>query len=169
MKRQIIWLITVAVLIGTTTIAVGATASATPGARFLEASAHLVSQTTPGLLIDFVEVGVGQGPVRYRAFTQVANKYECWASLSDHTVVTSGTFYDFDGTGLSEPYPVDGNGRIAHTFSLRNTSEGTPLDLCPEGTSLSPFLAITYFNITLTDVTNDITVTFPDVVWPGSP
>jgi hypothetical protein len=112
----------------------------------------------PDLRFTWTEVGLGNVDVTYRASAVVTATFGCvkgsdWQKASNKTTVT---------TPVSAQLSEDKNGRIDGSVDLDTAEVGTAGLYCPRGQVLMALTA-SITQITLTDVTNNVSMTAADI------
>jgi hypothetical protein len=135
-------------------------ALATSGAHFFHDTNDSVADNA-ALVIHIDEAGVGQLQVNYTLdiVTATAN-YACInGGNKNPSAANKRTFQSSVASGFAE---TPQNGRVDVTTSIN----GTPLSAdgfsCPSGQRLV-LASVSYSGITLTDITNSVSITLPDV------
>jgi hypothetical protein len=135
-------------------------ALATSGAHFFNDTSDSVADNG-ALVIHIDEAGVGQLQVNYTLDVVTATAtYACINSGGNHPkAANKETFSSSVAAGFAE---TPQNGRVDVTTSIN----GTPLSAdgfsCPSGQTLV-LASVSYSGITLTDTTNGVSTTLPDV------
>ena len=117
--------------------------------------------TLPDLRFTWTEVGLGNVDVTYEASASVTATFGCINGGSNRPMATNKTAITAP-VSTTVQLSADDNGRINGSVDL-DTGEVAPVGLdCPSGQVLAAVSA-TFTQITLTDVTNNVSVTAADI------
>ena len=131
--------------------------AATASAR----TATAAPATLPDLRFTWSEVGLGNVDVTYKASALVTATFGCVNGGSNRPKATNKTTITAP-VGATGDLSADDNGRINGSLDV-DTAEVVPVGLsCPSGQALMAVSA-TFTQITLTDVTNNVSVTADDI------
>jgi hypothetical protein len=159
-------------------LAVVATAALAASPKFLRApSATLESPTgkfaasaagadAPALVIRWTEVGLGDtDTVEYAASAKATARYQC-VNRGGNCPSASNKQNVFADVSVTGTFPVDRNGRISDSLTIL----APPSTLVCPGNQVVSWVSVTFSDITLTDLTHDITVaTKPSEVSDSAP
>ena len=146
-------------VVASVSIGLGVSPAAADAPKFHSATSDVSS--TGALVVSFDERGLGNGDVTYALTAQADAVYACIngggknPSAANKRAVSGAV----ESGGTFSPR----NGRISATLFAGPPGPGT--FSCPSGQRLR-LLSVTYTDIVLTDVTNDVTVTLPDASGP---
>jgi len=122
-----------------------------------------VTATLPDLLFTWTEVGLGNTNVNYIFSTNVTVTFGCVNNGSNHPNATNKTTVTEQPTG-SKTLPVDKNGNVSSSFELPIGTVSSPAGFsCPQGQTAEA-LSATFAGNTITDTTNNVSVTLGDIV-----
>jgi hypothetical protein len=133
------------------------TALGTSGAHFFSATGSI--SATGALVVTFDEAGVGQQQVDYVLSADASATYACINGGGKHPkAANKETFSGPLSTPETSFQPE--NGRVQGSISVGPLSGGS--FSCPSGQTLV-LASVSYSNITLTDVTNNVTTSIASV------
>lgn len=129
-------------------------------------AASAISSVAPALVIRWTEVGLGDTEtVEYAASAKVAARYQC-VNRGNNCPSASNKQDVFADVSVTGTFPVDRNGRISESLTI----SAPPSTLVCPGNQVVSWVSVTFSEITLTDLTHDITVaTNPSQVSDSAP
>jgi hypothetical protein len=129
----------------------------TSGAHFFKATASI--NDSGALVVTFDEAGVGQNQVNYTLSASASATYACINGGGNHPKASNKE--TFNGPVSS---PITGfqpeNGRVKGSIAVGPLGSGS--FSCPSGQTLV-LASVSYSNITLTDITNNVTASIGSV------
>jgi hypothetical protein len=132
-------------------------ALATSGAHFMSATDSVNS--SGALVVNWDEAGLGQQTVNYTLSTDASATYACLNGGGNHPKAANKVTFHGPLASPNTGFKPD-NGRVQGTLSVGPLSAGS--FTCPSGQTLV-LASVSYSNIVLTDTTNNVSTTFPDI------
>jgi hypothetical protein len=153
MRRILIAVSTTAILL---LFSAGSAFAATSGAHFMSATDSVNS--SGALVVNFDEAGLGNANIDYTLTSDATATYACINGGGNHPKAANKETFSADlstgGTFQSK------NGRVKASLSVGPISAGS--FTCPSGQRLV-LASVSYSNIVLTDTTNNVSTTLPDI------
>lgn len=132
-------------------------ALATSGAHFFSATGSVSS--SGALVVTFDEAGVGQLQVNYVLHADASATYACLNGGGNHPKAANKATFNGPLSSPTTGFQPD-NGRVTGSISVGPLGPGS--FTCPSGQTLV-LASVAYTNITLTDVTNNVTASIGSV------
>ena len=152
MKRLVSSFVTLLIVISFTTTV----AFATEGAHFMSATDSVNS--SGALVVAFDEAGLGNGNIDYTLSADATALYACINGGGQHPHAANKESFAGQVSG-GDTFQAR-NGRVR--ASLTTGPLAAPSFHCPSGQT-RVLAAVSYSNILLTDTTNDVSISLPDV------
>jgi len=157
MSRSRVAILTTAAVVVMLAFGAG-TASATSGAHFFSASGSVADNGA--LQVSWDEAGVGNAEVFYTLSTDASATYACINGGGNHPKAANKQSVNGPLTSPSIGEQPQ-NGRVTVTNAISLGPLGSTLT-CPSGQTFV-LACVSYSNITLTDTTNNVTASIPNV------
>jgi hypothetical protein len=157
MFRKLLPVVLLPVAIG---LAVASPAYASGSAHFIKSATYSTGSGS-SLVLNFKESGLSSGSVEtITAAANTSTTYECVNGGGNNPSASNKTTTQHP-VSATENIPVDKNGNIVGSITLRAPSASQLAFSCPGGQRVT-FVSVSYTDVTLTDTTSHQSVTFPD-------